>query len=1005
MWAYRLAALTILLVSTVPSQAERLLVDAARDALSWGVDVGGEFPGATGALSVVSDAQRGVCVEGSFVFDGESRYSGVKWSGEIPTGNAIGFWVNLPDHTRAMVRIRDATDQEHMGGVTVPRGEWAQAEVPLAPGSFGAHWGGADDGKLHFPLKAVLIAVSRGPDRTRMRVRDLYAVVDDVRPADHWQVTFEPRVPSGIALRGERADYVVHVTNRGEQARECFLRVQADGYDGSSLAPRTERLARRGWRRASFTLRLPTDKLGYWRLSAELSEDGLPAPVEVVSGFAVAPRPRHYRKWAPDCYFGIQAAGDLEAAERLGVKAIRQAPGWRWAEARKGDVRWETYLDRVVESPLSHKMQVLLTVQAIAPGWVAWQDPDNPRLRNLPDPARMDEWERFVRQIAHRYRGKLAAIEIQNEPDLTCFHHVGLSQKEGLDYYAQLLRVGAKGAKAADPDVPIAGIDVSGGDFRNDLSFTRGVLDRGADALDLYTGHPYASPRYFGPGQHPKWPAENLMAEKCRMALDVLSDYGRPRRMWIGELGWGLLKTADPLSGYSLDFAACIAQALITGKTVPGVEKFLYFTLAGCDEHGYEYGLTRGRPRYPLPAALAYASAAYWLDGGKPVGHALVTPELHRATFFNSERRELTVAWYSQGAQVSVSPPASAPTGRWFDSFFGPLRARGPFTVGRLPVYWVLPMDEAGGEPAFLSQVTTRPAQPISLQRVTVASVDSLALIVRNRTDSVQPLQVTAGDTVHALRAPVSDGPVAVALPLSQPLPVGTPTQMQVSVSWAGTVQSRKLAVTLHDLPAPPDGVKADGRLDEWAASAPLEVTQRNQVLPPDPGIGWEGPRDLSLNAYLAADADALYFAALVTDDIHAAPADEPGSFWNSDSIQIVIDPRNDSLEHFDDNDREIGLVLGEGGPLAFITYPGQFRALDAPVGISRGQAGTVYEVAVPWQALNVPPPKPGDVMAINFIANDNDGQGRGYWMGLTPGIGEGKSPTCYRRFVLAGGL
>jgi hypothetical protein len=39
--------------------------------------------------------------------------------------------------------------------------------------------------------------------------------------------------------------------------------------------------------------------------------------------------------------------------------------------------------------------------------------------------------------------------------------------------------------------------------------------------------------------------------------------------------------------------------------------------------------------------------------------------------------------------------------------------------------------------------------------------------------------------------------------------------------------------------------------------------------------------------------------------------------------------------------------------------------------------------------------------MAINFIANENDGNGRAYWMGPTPGIGEGKSPRSYRQFAI----
>jgi hypothetical protein len=34
-------------------------------------------------------------------------------------------------------------------------------------------------------------------------------------------------------------------------------------------------------------------------------------------------------------------------------------------------------------------------------------------------------------------------------------------------------------------------------------------------------------------------------------------------------------------------------------------------------------------------------------------------------------------------------------------------------------------------------------------------------------------------------------------------------------------------------------------------------------------------------------------------------------------------------------------------------------------------------------------------------IVNDDDGTGRGYWIGLTPGIGEGKRPAAYRDLYL----
>ena len=53
----------------------------------------------------------------------------------------------------------------------------------------------------------------------------------------------------------------------------------------------------------------------------------------------------------------------------------------------------------------------------------------------------------------------------------------------------------------------------------------------------------------------------------------------------------------------------------------------------------------------------------------------------------------------------------------------------------------------------------------------------------------------------------------------------------------------------------------------------------------------------------------------------------------------------------------------------------------------------TCYRMAIPWRVLNMKPAA-GTVFGLNFIANDHDGHGRNYWMGLTPGIGEAKNHT-----------
>lgn len=1013
--ALALAALLIGTAAHGEAPPQRLLLDSATDTSCWGADNGGEFPGATVNLDAVKDADRGRVLEARCLFAGDSRYGGAHWYGDIQHGQALGFWIKLMDRDGATVRVRDDTGQELLGGITAKRGQWTQVEVPLKPESFGAHWQGANDGQLHFPLRAFLIAVGRGPEQATLRVANLYVLTAQVAAAERWRLSLRPRPSCGVAFRGEAADYVAQVANRLEAPGRADVSMSCQG-----VAPGDERphfcsasLSLKGWQQTEVPVRLVTGHLGYWRVRAELRELSLgsrpgPGPAQpplltADSGLAVVPRPRHYRRAAPDCYFGLQSVPDMEVAERLGAKSIREAPGWRWAEPTPGNVLWRQYLDGLVDRCGEHQMELLLTLQAIAPSWATWDDPARPNLRDLPAPDKLPAWERFVREVAARYRGRVAAYEVQNEPDLTCWYQPGLSMAEGLGVYERLLRAAHDGLKAGDPQATVAGLDVSGGDFDGGLGFTRAMLDRAAPCLDLYTGHPYSGTRYFGPGQHPIWPLANRMGEKCAQALDLLSAHGRVRRMWIGELGWGLDVTADPLGPYSLDFAGCMAQALIVGKSVPGVDKFLWFTLQGCNEGGYEYGLLRGQPSYPLPAALAYSACAYLLDATRPVELKSVASGVWRASFVCDQRQELVVAWFTEGEPVLLRPPAAAPAGQWRDSFLqSPPRSSVP--VGRLPVYWVLPLGAAGPRPAWLDQVRVTAAQPVEINQVFLPDTRHLAVALTNHTNLAQRVEVRAGSSRLALQLPAGADRQPVQIALAAPVASSGAVELPVTVTAGGARQERTLKLNLTPLPPPPPGLRMDGDLSEWRARPAFRLASRQDVLPPDPGVGWSGPEDLSVSAYLAADRKALVFAAEVTDPTHVAPSIGPDDFWNSDSVQIAVDPTGDSLEGFDADDREVGFVLAPDGPRAFLTYPVPRRRLELPLAIVRRGTVTTYEAAIPWSALGLPEPRTGQVMALNFIVNQNNGQGRAYWMGLTPGIGESKSPAAYRRFVVTAG-
>jgi len=73
----------------------------------------------------------------------------------------------------------------------------------------------------------------------------------------------------------------------------------------------------------------------------------------------------------------------------------------------------------------------------------------------------------------------------------------------------------------------------------------------------------------------------------------------------------------------------------------------------------------------------------------------------------------------------------------------------------------------------------------------------------------------------------------------------------------------------------------------------------------------------------------------------------------------------------------------------------------DIPAASRREAGATVYEMLVPWRRLDPSGVVAGRVFRMNVIANDSDGRGRKCWIGLTPGIAEGKRPAVFRQWVL----
>jgi hypothetical protein len=168
---------------------------------------------------------------------------------------------------------------------------------------------------------------------------------------------------------------------------------------------------------------------------------------------------------------------DLRLAREGGFKWIKQRFEWRNIEGRaKGTFEWNEP-DRILDAVAPTGLKVIARVDN-QPQWassrVTWpgtSPPDNP-----------NDWTDFLRALATRYRGRIHAYEIWNEPNLD--REWGDRQPDPREYTA-MLRASYEVIKQADPQAMVLTAGMSptttrGAQAIPDLDFYRAMYAEGA---------------------------------------------------------------------------------------------------------------------------------------------------------------------------------------------------------------------------------------------------------------------------------------------------------------------------------------------------------------------------------------------------------------------------------------------------------------------------------------------------------------------------------------------
>jgi hypothetical protein len=228
---------------------------------------------------------------------------------------------------------------------------------------------------------------------------------------------------------------------------------------------------------------------------------------------------------------------------RGGFRWVRQRFPWDQIEPQQGAYDWAPW-DALVAGCVARDLRLVAVLDG-TPSWARPNGEADPRaavlLAAMTPPGEVSDWGDFAAEVAVRYRGRVAAYQVWDEPNLA--EHWGGLYVDPLAYTA-LLREGAIRIREADPGAAIllaalAPTLENGPLNLNEVAFLSGVVDAGGRPyFDVVALQPYgfADPPASnpGPGRLNFSRAAYVRREMVRLGLGDCP-------VWATAWGWSAL--------------------------------------------------------------------------------------------------------------------------------------------------------------------------------------------------------------------------------------------------------------------------------------------------------------------------------------------------------------------------------------------------------------------------------------------------------------------------------
>jgi hypothetical protein len=293
----------------------------------------------------------------------------------------------------------------------------------------------------------------------------------------------------------------------------------------------------------------------------------------------------------------VPAPEVLDLIGGAGIEWIRIDFIWSWVELAQDGFDWGLY-DDLVDQANARGLKIFATVSS-TPGWATNGPPGTGVPRESAD------FYDFCYRAALRYRGRVAAWGMWNEPNLRSFW-----QGSRQAYIDTILKPGAQAVHAADPAAKVGGPELAHLQSAAWDRWLRDVLRQASPYLDVVTHHLYPDGgsaasvrRMLLDGGRQPWEPPAL-----RKVLKEEGWLGRP--LWITETGVNSSSPSPAGEAVQAAFVQRVLEILFgTNRELSWVQRVFFYEIT--DDPTFPastFGIVSAAPELrPKPAYASYA--------------------------------------------------------------------------------------------------------------------------------------------------------------------------------------------------------------------------------------------------------------------------------------------------------------------------------------------------------------------------------------------------------------